>query len=230
MPPLGTPDVPANLRQQLQILVALSKDRLNEVHFRYAMELVDHARHDVDAERALSIYTRLHAMRGAEAENLYQKVFVALGRRHAPKPFASNEGEDGPKVDTPQSVLGLIRRRLRGRTNLELRQWVEYHTGRAETELLWAHVENALRFVELLDGVIELGDAVSLYATELTVSPTRTEMVYHFVLAHLSGGSPASTLGDMSSGDHLSRIAPEPAHRSLRIGASRRVRRPPQAS
>lgn len=198
-------------RRQLEIATALATERLMEVHFRYAMEFVEHAREQVEAARALAIYTRLHGIRDVDAESLRHRVFVALGRRADPKRVATG-GEESPTPESPRSVIGVIRKRLRGRVNLELREWVEFHTGRAETELLWAHVENALQFVELLAPGADVADAVAAYASRLGIPPARTEIIYYLALAHLSGNPLVSPADDPIVDD---------GRPALRIGSSR---------
>lgn len=186
-----------------------------EVHFRYAMELVEHAREQLEPAPALAIYARLHGLRGSDIESLHHRVFVALGRRAAPNPAAGGspdgDGTQGPQ--TPGSVIGIIRKRLRGRVNLELREWVEFHTGRAETELLWTHVENAIQFVDLLAPGADVAKAVGAYASQLQISSSRTEIIYYLTLAHLSGNPLVSPAADPIVDD---------GRPALRIGATHR--------
>lgn len=210
--------IPAAIRPRLQMAGALARERLLDVHFRYAIELIDHASDDVEPARALSIYKRLHGLQGIDASALSHKVFVALGRR-APQGSTESSSEE-TTLENPRSILSVIRRRLRGRVNTELREWVEYHTGRAETELLWVHVENALQYVDLLDSVLSPAEAVTLYADELNVPASRTETIYYLALAHRSASTvlpmPAEEPGQPAS------IFSTPARQSLRIVGSRR--------
>jgi uncharacterized protein YbgA (DUF1722 family) len=216
MPPLGISAVPAPLRRQIQLLDAMSRERLVDVHFRYSLELVDHARSTVEPSRAFGIYARLHHLRGADADHLYQKVLVALGRRKTLKPFAGEAADDAPGVDTPQSVFGQIRRRLRGRQNTELREWVEFHTGRAETELLWAHVENARQFAELLEPYLGIAGAVAVYAESLAIPPGRAEIIYYMVLAQRSTDGAPSVPAAETVESTATAVFPEPALRLLK--------------
>lgn len=213
----------ADLRQQLEISSALARERLMDVHFRYAMEFVDRARADVDPSRVLSIYSRLHRLRNEEVNDLHHRIFVALGRRGKRKSLTSGDAEEERSPESPRTIVGQIRRRLRGRVNTELREWVEYHTGRAETELLWAHVENALTFAELLEEVCGIGEAVTLYAEELEVPDSRSETIYYLALAHRS----ANTVTDLpvAGVDQTPRAFPEPALGSLRMVENRRTSR-----
>lgn len=193
-----------------------------EVHFRYAMELIDHASQEVDPARALSIYTRLHNLRVPDANTLYHKVFVALGRRRSPKPFAEDATEHDPGAKTPQSVFGQIRRRLRGRVNTELREWVEYHTGRAETELLSTHVENSLEFVDLLEPAVSMADSVALYAEELGLHPARIEVIYYLALASRSARKYTTAPNELTPGGTGGEVRAESSSRSLKLVATRR--------
>lgn len=195
-----------------------------DVHFRAAMELVERARGDVEPSRALTIYARLHHLQGSDADHLYQRVLVSLGRKRSPKPLLPESSKIETGVETPQSVLGQIRKRLRGRVNLELREWVEYHTGRTETDLLWAHVENAVQFVELLQPIMAVGEAVEEYTGSLGVPPARAEIIYYLVLAHCSAGtSPSSTTG--GGPNRLAIVRSDTAVRSIRFPAHHREAR-----
>lgn len=189
----GMSAVPVPLRRQAQLLNALARERLVDVHLKYAMEFVDRASGTLDPERTLEIYARLHHLRGQDADHIFQKVLVALGRRTSLKPFVHEEPAEPILAETPRTVLGQIRRRLRGRANHELREWVEYHTGRAETELLWTHVENARQFVDLLEPFLGLGGAVTRYADDLDIPPSRTEIIYYLMLAAASVEAPPAT-------------------------------------
>jgi hypothetical protein len=216
--------IPIVMQRKLAISGALATERLMEVHFRYAMELVEHAQQQLEPARALAIYSRLHGLRPADAETLRHRVFVALGRRsiQAPVPTVGSDPDQEQPPETPQSVLGVIRRRLRGRVNTELREWVEFHTGRAETELLWAHVENALQFIQLLASIRNVADAVEIYTAELAIPPARTETIYFLTLAHLSGNALIG-MGEDSAADRAVAPVANPPRPSLRIAANRPV-------
>ena len=192
-----------------------------DVHFRAAMELVDRARQDVEPARALSIYARLHRLDGPDADLLFQRVLVSLGRRSTPRSYLGDTPREESGAETPQSVVAQIRKRLRGRVNLELREWVEYHTGRTETDLLWAHVENAVQFVELLQPVMAVGEAVETYTASLGVPGARAEIIYYLVLAHRSAGTaPTSTTETRAA--RLSVVRNDSSIRSIRGAARRR--------
>ncbi len=184
------------------------------------MELVDRARDDLEPSRAVSVYVRLHQVYGQDADRLHQRVLVSLGRR-APTAlsFAAANGDDDG-IATPRSVLGQIRKRLRGRVNLELREWVEYHTGRTETDLLWAHVENAAEFIEILQPIMAVGEAVELYTASLDVPATRAEIIYYLVLAHRSSASEPVVTAETRAA-RLTLVRKDSTIRSIRATARR---------
>jgi hypothetical protein len=214
MPSNRVPALPPSLEQKLRILDALARERLMDVHLRYAMELVDHAQTAMTPSAALAIYVRLHHLRGVEAEGLYQRIFVALGNRNAPKPFDAQAAAE----EAPESIIGVIRRRLRGRINHALREWVEYHTGRAETELLWAHVENAMQFVALLEPFVAIDEAVEHYTRNIGVLPAQTETIYYLLLAHRSS-NPQPVVAAAEEAPKVGQLAdlPRETTRRLRI-------------
>lgn len=180
--------LPAVLRRQLDLTAAIARKRLMEVHFRHAMELIEHVQGELEPRRALDIYARLHKLLPAEAIAVSQEVFVDLGRRVLPRPAEVGPEAQDIRWEDPESTLRQIRRRLRGRINKDLRDWVEYHTGRTETALFWTHVDNAHEFIDLLERSRSVSDAVALYANELAVSPSWTEIIYFLVLDQRSPG------------------------------------------
>lgn len=184
--------LPVALRRQLDLTTAVARRRLQEVHFQQAMELVEHTAGELEPRRALDVYARLHKLTPAESANVSQEVFVALGRKVLPRQV--EVGTDTPDVrwENPDSTLRQIRRRLRGRVNTELREWVEFHAGRTETAVFWAHIENAHEFVDLLERSRSISEAVTLYADQVGLSPSWTEIVYFMVLDQRSPVSRAT--------------------------------------
>lgn len=187
--------LPVVLRRQLDLVTAVARKRLQEVHFQQAMELIEHTTGELEPRRALDIYARLHKLTPAEAANVCQEVFVALGRRQLPKPMEVSGDGAGVRRENPDSTLRQIRRRLRGRVNTELRQWVEFHAGRTETAVFWAHIENAHEFVDLLERGRSVSEAVTMYADQIGLSPSWTELVYFMVLDQRSPASRAAGVG-----------------------------------
>lgn len=216
--------LPVALRRQLDLTTALARKRLMEVHFRHAMELIEHVEGEMEPRRALDIYARLHKLSPVEAAAVNQEVFVALGRRVLPRHVEVGTEPQEIRWEDPDSTLRQIRRRLRGRVNKELREWVEYHTGRAETAIFWAHIDNAHDFADLIEHGRSVSDAVAIYADELGVSPSWTEIIYFLVLEQRSPATaPAVGSGSTSL---VRRPWPSPDARSasLRIVEKRRER------
>jgi hypothetical protein len=215
--------LPVALRRQLDLTAAVARKRLMEVHFHQAMELIEHVEGELEPRRALDIYARLHKLTPVEAAAVNQEVFVALGRRVLPKHVAVGAEPKEIRWEDPESTLRQIRRRLRGRVNVKLREWVEFHTGRTETALFWAHIENAHEFVDLLERNRSVSDAVTLYADEIGLSPSWTEIIYFIVLDQRS---PASRSAGVTSTAMVRRPWPTTDGRSapLRIVEKRRER------
>ncbi|HEX6925545.1 MAG TPA: hypothetical protein VF167_08945 [Longimicrobiaceae bacterium] len=224
-------NLPVPLRRQLDLTTAVARKRLMEVHFQQAMELLEHVEGEMEPRRALDIYARLHKLTSMEAANLSQEVFVALGRRLLPRPIEVTEDADSKREvrwEDPDSTLRHIRRRLRGRVNLELRKWVEFHTGRTETAIFWAHVENAHEFADLLEHHRSIADAVALYAEQVGLSPSWKELVYFMVLDQRSSPSRPAGLSPTA----LARRAwsgGETRSTALRVVEKRRERGRPRA-
>lgn len=182
------PRAPESVRRQLDLAAAVARERVLDAHLRLLLELVERAREEVPPPRALEIYVRLHRIAPGDALILSHRLLVALGRRIGQERLDIAPPADGkePPWDSPSSLLGRLRKRLRGRVNPELRRWVELHTGRAEIALLEVHVENALRVIEILEPMDSYAAAVELYAGLLHVPPPQVETLYFLVLDRLS--------------------------------------------
>jgi hypothetical protein len=73
----------------------------------------------------------------------------------------------------------------------------------------------------MLGGIVAPGEAVTLYAEELEMPPTRSETIYYLVLAHRSANAalPAGEEADSP------RALQQPMQQSLRVVGSRRAAR-----
>ncbi|CAN5858445.1 hypothetical protein BH23GEM3_BH23GEM3_10150 [soil metagenome] len=210
------------VRREIELAAAVARECLLDTHFAYVMEFVEHARADIAAPRVLSIYMRLHSVSPTDAATLTHRVFVALGRRvveaeSAERMAAANQNADA-LWDSPNSVFHRIHRRLRGRTNQELRRWVELHTGRTEVALLEVHVKNALRVIRILDPESSYAGAVQLYGELLSLSAPRVETIYYLALNGLCNpvpGAPVRAVAALKSGTAPAAAPDIPALRIL---------------
>lgn len=186
----------------------MTQERLLEVHTQQALELIERARGQVPALRALNIYCRLHDILGAEAGVLTNRVVARLGPRPGRRPGpAPAEPPDEMDEWAEPSWLGRVRRRLRGRVNHNLRSWIELHTARTEVELLRVHVEGALRVIEIVQPVRSYASVVEYYIAAMRIRPTIARAVFIFTLARLGGSGPAARLGEPPAAS-----PPQPPH------------------
>jgi hypothetical protein len=167
----------------------MARERLVEAHVAHLLELFQIAAGQISTSRATEIYVRLHSIDPETARLIGGKALAVLGeRREAARPIQLDtdvpERED---LNTPLSLFGQIRKRLRGRVHLELRQQIEYHTGRTQIAFLHVHVENALRFVKILTPETPIAMAVELYAELAGVRKSTAETIYFLTLDQLSG-------------------------------------------
>lgn len=189
--------VPKPIRRTLEVAIAVARDRVLDEHQRCALELVERAREDISVERIIDIYLRLHHLDEEDGKALSQRLLVGLGRDPRLKDSFAELDEEAERsrgiLETPREMLGQVRRRLRGRVNAELREWIELHTGRTEMQLLRVHADHAVGFVHTLDGVLTSASAVELYQTRLKVRSALTEALYLMVLERLSRGQKGPT-------------------------------------
>jgi len=180
------------LGREIDLALAMSRERLIEIHLRFLLEFVDRARGEVAPPRALGIYTRLHHLAPSDGLLLAHRMMVQLGRRGEVSPADIQPSEsiskDAESWDPPSTVFGRLLRRLRGRVNPGLREWVELHTGRSEAALLEAHVENAIQLIGIVAGERTYAEAVELYAGMVGVHPARVETLYLLTLDRLGRG------------------------------------------
>lgn len=203
--------VPDHLATRLELAAAAGRERILDAHVDHAAELIERARGEVSIPRAMGIYARLHHVSEAEIAAVRDRVLAVLEARAGVEP-AGGEREDVYRWEDRPGLWTRIRRRMKGRVNHRLRRWVELHTGRTEVELFKVHVDNALRFIEVLEDQSTYSEAVRLYAAMLNVREGIGEMVYHFALRRLQA-RPSG--GEAGGGPHYGSDGPLPADGSM---------------
>jgi hypothetical protein len=180
-----------NARKRVELGVAVSQEKLLSAHVDHSLDLIALVDRQVSFTDALEIYGRLLRLDEDEARNITTRALAVLGEKveqHgdwvAPEPPAVPERDDS--AETGRSVFGQLRQRLRGRVNEELRRKIEFVAARTEAALLDTHVENALHFVDFLDGEVNEREAVELYLDALDVRDAIAEVVYYLTLSRLA--------------------------------------------
>lgn len=187
----GSSDLSEPMRRRVELAVAVAQERLLSTHVTHALKLIQIVGDQVPFENALHIYTRLLRLTEDEARVITTRALATLGER-APGPTIESEPppepepEQEPEPWRPFSFVRIMRQRLRGRVNDELRRWVEMAAARTEVALLDTHVENALNFVELLENDKPPADAIELYLDALGVRESIAEVTYYVALSRLA--------------------------------------------
>lgn len=174
-PPFRTRSIPDALSDRFRLACAAASEQVLEEHLRSTLELVEHGAGEVPIERLLGVYARLHYLGEQESRKLEERVLAALGRT----------GAGTGRLIGPRSPLARLARRLRGRSNDELREWVELHTARVELTIVDIHVVNSLDVLRLLEGEVPTVRALALYSERLDLRPTISEIVRLKVLKAL---------------------------------------------
>jgi hypothetical protein len=146
---------------------AVASEQVLEEHVESAVELVEEGSDQAPVERLLIIYARLHHLQETETRKLRERVLATLGRN----------GGAGTRLDGPRSPFSRVMRRLRGRVNPELRDYVERHTARVELTVVDIHVHHTLEVVALLEEHVTTGIAISIYCDMMNLRPTVGEIV-----------------------------------------------------
>ncbi len=186
-------NIPRATRGELEVVLAMGRDRILEQHERCVLELLAEAREQVPIPRLLQIYERINGLDSADAAAVHHRVLVVLGRngwlREDFARFHASESARHAFLETPRQLLSGLRRRIRGRVNLELRHWIELHVGRTQMSLLRVHTEHAARFSTALSGVMTPAAAVELYVRQSKVRPALGEALCWMVLERIADSS-----------------------------------------
>lgn len=179
------------VRRRIDMAVAVAEERLLSTHVAYALDLIRLVEDDVPFDDALDIYARLLQLSSEAAGVLSTRVLATLGEQTGREPERPDEPEpareeDGGEKDDDRSFFAQLRDRLRGRMNERLRFMIELEAARTEEALLYAHVENALSFVDLLDGEMPAPRAVDLYMDALEVRDSSSDVIYYLTLSRLA--------------------------------------------
>jgi hypothetical protein len=209
------------LREELQIAAAMAKERILETHVRQLLELIQITEKHLSIKKATEIYMQLHSVDQDTARQIASKTLAALGQsRETGSPLKLDtittdaettlSAESGP--DSRPSLFAQIRTRLSGGINPDLRDRIELHTGRTQVALLHVHVDNTLRFVQILTPAQNIATAAEIYHEMTNVRRSVAEVVYFIVLDRLSGTDRRGP-GRETSEPKLSEPAVEPTLR-----------------
>ena len=166
---------------QLAILLAGTRERLADAHLVHALDFIQRTSSDIEAPRALQVYSRLHFLDEHDERHLKNRVLASFshvtdagnGKGHT---FTAVGGDI--EWDVTASLFYRLRRRLGGRRNPRLRRWVELHTGYVEARLLRVHADNVERLLEVTgttDGAV--ADTIRVYMHELRLRESLFEAI-----------------------------------------------------
>ena len=180
-------------RKRVELAVAVAQEKLLSAHVDHALDLIALVNEEVSFTDALDIYTRLLRLDEDEAQNISTRALAILGKKaeqthEFPKEAAPQpKEEEQPEEDqSGRSIFGQFRQRLRGRVKEGLRRRIEFVAARTEVALIQTHVDNALHFVDFLEGEVNEREAVELYLDALDVRESIAEVVYYLALSRLA--------------------------------------------
>ena len=186
--PFSSNDLSDSIKRRIELAVAVAQERLLATHVRHALELIQIVGEQVPFENALAIYTRMLRLSEDESRVITTRALATLGEQGVQgEVWPELTAEQAPEAREPRkSFMNLMRSRLRGRVNDDLRRQVELAAARTEVAILNTHVENALQFVELLDAEMPYIEAVELYLDSLQVRDSIAEVTAYMALARLA--------------------------------------------
>lgn len=186
--PFSSKDLSDTMRRRVELAVAVAQERLLATHVEHALRLIQLVGDQVPFENALAIYTRMLRLSEDEARVITTRALATLGEQGV-------RGEVWPELATTEEVsakeprgsfVRLMRSRLRGRVNEDLRRQVEMAAARTEIAILHRHVENGLQFVDLLEEDMPFIEAIELYLDALQVRDSIAEVAAYMALARLA--------------------------------------------
>jgi hypothetical protein len=182
-------------RKRVELAIAVSQEKLLAVHVAHALDLIDLVDQHVSFTDALEIYTRVLRLDEEVSRNISTRALAILGKKvdkvggvppELEKEAPMEEVEADSDGNSGRSFFGTFRQRIRGRVNEDLRRRIELVAARTEVALLDSHVDNALDFVDFLDGQMEERQAIELYLDALDVRDAIAEVVYYLSLARIA--------------------------------------------
>lgn len=180
-------------RKRVELAIAVAQEKLLATHVDHALDLIELVDEDVSFSNALDIYTRLLRLDEDQSANIRTRALAILGEKaeetrewpRDPEP-REREQEEASREGVGRGFFGQIRQRLRGRENESLRRRIELIAARTEVALVRTHVDNALHFVDFLEGEVHDREAIELYLDALDVRDSIAEVTYYFALARLA--------------------------------------------
>lgn len=166
----------------MSVAIAVARQRLLDAHFTHVLELIQRAQGEVAAPQALTIYSRIHRLTEIDIQALRNRVLVHLGRVAAtdvtdlPHTFVAIDG--AVEWDITASLVDRIRKRLGGRRNYTLRDWIDQHSGHVECDLMKLHVENLLALGEIMGPDARPMEVTRTYMREAVVRDELWEPLY----------------------------------------------------
>ena len=181
-------DLPDSVRRRIELAVAVAQEHLLTTHVRHALAMVRVTGDRVPYGQAVGIYTRVLGLNEDETRVVTTRALAALGEQAAADdwPELPAEPPSEERSGRRRSLLDVLRHRLRGRVDDEMRRRVEFAAARAEVALLDTHIASALEFLDILEKEMPATDAVELYLDALEVREGITEVVYYKALSQLA--------------------------------------------
>jgi len=194
-------DLSDSVRRRIELAVAVAQEHLLLTHVHHALELVRVAGDRVPYGQAVGIYTRVLGLSEDETRIVTTRALAALGEQAAAEDWPELPAEPVQEERPPRrrTILDVVRHRLRGRVNEELRRRVEFAAARAEAALLDTHIENALEFHDVLEKEMPAQESLELYLDAVDVREGIAEVVYYKALARLADAALAESRPDSAT-------------------------------
>lgn len=178
--------MPPELDRKLERAEALAREALIDVHANLALDLVSILAPRMPFDDAIERYLETMELDGEEKESIGTRAVALMDEREVQEDLEREVRGWGWnwRYATPLGMLRYIRRQQKRSDEEEL--WLELAAARAEETLVEAHIQHALRFVEVMGDHADPTRAVALYVERLELPEFRGRMVYQRVMARLA--------------------------------------------
>jgi hypothetical protein len=189
--PLRFKRTPEAVRRRLEMAAAGAWEAVVTAHVDHATRLVALTGSRLAFDEAVDRYLSEMDLRDPAASAVRSRVFIRLEERpvaSAPGPGKADQGADreaGPlKRFRPDVLARGIARKVR--ENEAFEEWVRLAIARAEEAVLRVHIDSAVEFTRLLEGHLDLDEAVEDYIDLMRITGGRAQSVFQRAMALLA--------------------------------------------
>jgi hypothetical protein len=194
--PIRFKRTPEPVRRRLEMATAGAWQAVVKTHADHATRFVALTAYRLPFDEAIDRYLSEMDLRDPMAAAVRARVLVHLEKRDSqpdpsnavtpptPGDAAGTKQPGGLKRFRPDILAKGLARKVRESEAFE--EWVRLAIARAEEGALQAHIDNAVEFTTILDGHLDLDEAVEDYIDLMRITGGRAQSVFQRTMARLA--------------------------------------------